>query len=375
MTNRLSIRKFFENNWETMVLWAVLIGFFYLLRSFFLVLFLTFLITFITKGIVNRLSKKFRLNYRLTTVIVFILFIGLLVLVGSWAGPKLIIESNKVLMDLTVAGKQENFESVEEFVDKIIAGVVGEQKAQDFIDSREYAATMQVIKNEAGQAVKAAFPHVLRTVVDLAKFGWQVLVFLFLSIIFSFILVVDWQKIVTKMKELETSRIRTFYLGAMPHLVAFADVLGKALRAQVIIAICNTVLTAAGLWLFNVPNIALLSTVVFFCGFIPILGTFLSSLPILLFGVQIGGLPLMLKLVALIAVVHSFEVYVLNPKITGNILHIHPILVLILILIGERFFGLWGMIVGVPIGFYLITVLMQKDESYLADAQNPDRTD
>jgi len=44
----------------------------------------------------------------------------------------------------------------------------------------------------------------------------------------------------------------------------------EALRAQAIIAVCNTILTAIGLWFFDVPNIALLSTIVCFCGFIPI---------------------------------------------------------------------------------------------------------
>jgi predicted PurR-regulated permease PerM len=360
--NRLSIRKYFENNWETMVLWTVLVGVFYLLRSFFLLIFLTFLITFITKGIVNRCVKRFKLNYRLATAIVFLAFISLLVTIGAWVGPKLIIESNKVVADITGAGGEESFGATERFVDKIIMGVFGQEKAQDFIGSKEYAELMQTLKDEAVKSVKAVFPHVLSAMLDLARLGWKVLVCLFLSIIFSFILVKDWRLIVEKMKELETSRIRTFYLGAMPHLVAFAEVLGKALRAQVIIAAGNTMLTAAGLWIFGVPNIVLLSTIVFFCGFIPILGTFLSSIPILLFGLQVGGLALVLKLVALIALVHAFEAYVLNPRITANILHIHPILVLVLLLLGERFFGLWGMVVGVPIGYYLISVLMQKDE-------------
>jgi len=362
MQNRLSIRKFFENNWETMVLWMVLAGLFYLLRSFFLLIFLTFLITFITKNIVNRCVERFKMNYRLATALVFLVFVGLLGTIGAWVGPKLIIESNRVLTDITGAGGEENLETTEQFIDKIITGMLGEKKAQDFIGSKEYTLMMQTLQDEAGKAVKAVFPHVLSAILNLARLGWKVLLFLFLSIIFSFILVKDWRLIVEKMRELETSRIRTFYLGAMPHLVAFADVLGKALRAQAIIAACNTALTAAGLWIFGVPNIALLSTVVFFCGFIPILGTFLSSVPILLFGVQVGGLPLMLKLLALIAVVHAFEAYVLNPKVTANILHVHPILVLILLLLGERFFGIWGMVVGVPIGYYIITIIIEKDD-------------
>jgi len=64
---------------------------------------------------------------------------------------------------------------------------------------------------------------------------------------------------------------------------------------------------------------------------------------------------------------------VLNPKITGNVLHVHPILVLVLLLVGERFFGIWGMVVGVPIGYYVISVLTMKDESLLkspAEASN-----
>jgi len=363
MNNKLSIRKFFENNWETMVLWLILVGLFYLLRHFFLLIFLTFLITFITKGIVNRCVARFKLNYRLTTAIIFLLFLGLVGAVGAWVGPRLIIESNRVLADIAGAGEQENFETTEQFVDKIIMGVLGEEKAQNFIGSKEYMALMQTLKDEAVLAVKSVFPHVLSALLDIARLGWKVLFFFFLSVVLSFILVKDWRLIVETMKELETSRIRTFYLAAMPHLVAFAYVLGKTLRAQAVIASCNTLLTAAGLWFFGVPNIALLSTIVFFCGFIPILGTFLSSIPILLFGIQAGGLPLAFKLIVLIFAVHSVEAYVLNPRITANILHVHPLLVLVLLLLGERFFGIWGMVVGVPIGYYIISVLAGRDET------------
>ncbi|MDO9541628.1 MAG: AI-2E family transporter [Kiritimatiellia bacterium] len=368
--NRLSIRKFFENNWETMVLWLVLIGFFYLLRPFFLLIFETFLITYITKSIVKGCVGRFKLNYCLTTVIVFLLFVSLLVTIAAWIGPRLIVESNNVLAELAGAGKENDMETAEQFTDKVIIGVLGKEKGQNFIGSNEYIVMMEAFKDGVGKAAKAIMPHVLVTLLDLAKLGWKMMLSLILAIIFSFILVKDWRKITDKMEELGTSRIRTFYLGAMPHLIAFADVLGKALRAQAIIAASNTIITALGLWLFDVPNVALLSTVVFFCGFIPILGTFLSSIPILLFGIQAGGLALGLKLIALIAIVHTFEAYVLNPKITAKVLHIHPILVLILLLIGERFFGIWGMVVGVPIGYYLISVLIENDDNVSPESQN-----
>lgn len=357
------VKKFFWNNWEPMVLWTILIGLFYLLKPFFLLIFETFLITYITKGLVQWAVQRLGLNYRLMTVMVFLLFVGLLGATGAWIGPKLIVESNQIIADLAGEGDQQTREKINRFAEKIVINIVGEQKAQAVIGSSGYTSLMQAMKEEASKAVMAALPRVLEGLLFIAKLGWKIMISLFLAIVFSFILVMDWQRIIAKVRELEQSRIRTFYLGAAPHLLAFADVLGKAFRAQVIIAICNTLLTALGLWVFAVPNIAVLSTVVFFCGFIPILGTFMSSIPILIFGLQAGGLVLVAKLIALIAIVHGIEAYVLNPRITSNILHIHPILVLVLLLIGERFFGIWGMVVGVPIGYYILSILTTKDET------------
>jgi len=361
------VKKFFESHWEQMVLWTILIGLFYLLKPFFLLIFETFLIVYITKGVVQWVVRRVNLNYRLTTVMVFVLFVSLLGAVGAWVGPQLIVESNQVLVEFAGEGDQQTHEKINRSVEKIVVKSMGEEKAQAVIESGEYAAIMKSVKDEAAKAVKAALPHVLDYILRLIRLGWHILISLFLAIIIAFILVMDWQRIAGKMKDLEQSRIRTFYLGAAPHLIAFAEVLGKALRAQAIIAVCNMVLTAVGLWFFGVPTIALLSTIVFFCGFIPILGTFLSSIPILLFGVQVGGLVLVFKLIVLITIVHAFEAYVLNPRITAKVLRVHPILVLVLLLVGERFFGIWGMVVGVPIGYYVISVLTEQEEELGAE--------
>ncbi len=358
-----SVRKFFERNWERMVLWIILIGLFYLLRPFFLLIFETFLITYVAKGFVQWILKRVKLNYRLTVVFVFMLFFGLMVAAGAWIGPKLIIESNQILTAFTSDGEQKTQDKINDFVEDTVVKLVGEKKGQAVIGSEEFSMIMEAMKNEFSKAAKYGLPRVLQTMLHIIKIGWEIMVSLVLAFIFSFILVMDWQKISEKTKELEHSRIRSFYIGSAPHIQAFANVLGKALRAQAVIATCNTIFTAIGLWYFQVPNIALLSTIVFLCGFIPILGTFLSSIPIMIFGIQVGGLPLVLNLVIFVAAIHAFEAYVLNPKITGDILHMHPIVILILLLIGQRFFGIWGMIVGVPIGCYIITVLSTKEEN------------
>lgn len=366
MLEGAGVKKLFANNWEKMVLWAIVIGLFYLLKSFFLLIFETFLITYSTRIVIRWAVKRLNINYRFATVVVFVLFVTLLSAVSGWIAPKLILETNRIVKDFTGSGDQQLREKINCFVENMVKKVVGEEKAQGIIQSAEYVVMMETIKTESTLAFKSALPRVLETLIHLVKLCWEIFFTLILAIIFSFILVIDWQRIANAIKALENSRIRSFYIGAAPHLVAFADVLGKALTAQAIIASCNTLLTAAGIWFFEVPNIALIMTIVFLCGFIPILGTFISSIPIVIFGIQVGGFLLVVKLIILIAIVHAFEAYILNPKITGNVLHVHPILVLVLLLIGERFFGVWGMVAGVPIGYYIISVLTKKEENVFA---------
>ncbi len=362
MIENSGVKRFFEVHWEKMVLWAILIGLFYLLRPFFLLIFQTFLLTYIAKGTVQWIVKRTKLNYRLTVIAVFVFFVGLLFAAGNFVGPRLIVQSSQILADFADSGEQQTTEKTNLFVENTVTKIIGKERGESFIDSQGYASIIEFVKSESSKAVRAAMPGVLQGFLHFLKLSWEILISLIMSIIFSFVLVIDWQKIAETMKKLERSRIGPFYIDAAPHLQAFANVLGKSLRAQALIATCNTLLTATGLFLLGVPNIALLSTIVFFCGFIPILGTFISSIPILLFGIQVGGLPMVFKIVAFVALIHVFEAYVLNPKITADILHIHPILVLVLLVIGERFFGIWGMVVGVPIGYYIISVLIKNDD-------------
>lgn len=370
MNNAAGLSKFFNRHWEKMLLWALLAGLLFLLRPFLLLIFNTFLITFLTKRAVDELVRRTRLGHRVATALVFLVFVGALGLVTAWVGPRLIVESNRIVTDFAGEGEQQTREKTNRFVESIVVRFAGADKGKAFIGSERFTTLMDGATLEVTKFTKAALPALLQNMIHLIRVGWEFLVALLLSIIFSFMLVSDWQRIGRAMEALENSRIRTFYLGVAPHLRAFANVLGRALGAQALIAAVNTVLTAAGLWFLDVPNIALLSTLVFVCGFIPILGTLLSSIPIVLFGVQAGGLMLGAQLVGLIAVIHAVEAYVLNPRITGGFLRIHPLMVLVLLLVGERFFGIWGMVIGVPIGYYIINVLTMPEDATAEDKES-----
>jgi predicted PurR-regulated permease PerM len=76
-----------------------------------------------------------------------------------------------------------------------------------------------------------------------------------------------------------------------------------------------------------------------------------------------SGFGMMLWAIALIAVIHAIEAYILNPRIYGAYLRINPVLVLAVLVIGNHLFGIWGMILGIPVLNYVIRTIRSKSSA------------
>jgi hypothetical protein len=86
-----------------------------------------------------------------------------------------------------------------------------------------------------------------------------------ISLILSFLFLWDWPNIAQGVTNIKESRLSGFYNEVAPSLKVFAQLFGMALQAQTRIAIVNTILTAAGMWLLGIPGLLLLSLIVFLC--------------------------------------------------------------------------------------------------------------
>jgi len=49
---------------------------------------------------------------------------------------------------------------------------------------------------------------------------------------------------------------------------------------------------------------------------------------------------------------------VLSPRIVGKILHLPPVLVMVVLILGEHLAGLWGLLLAVPLSVYIIHALV-----------------
>ncbi len=60
----------------------------------------------------------------------------------------------------------------------------------------------------------------------------------------------------------------------------------------------------------------------------------------------------------MIVFVHVVEAYILNPRILSAVLKINPLLTLIILYVGHSLFGLWGILLGVPVAVYVYRYIL-----------------
>jgi predicted PurR-regulated permease PerM len=371
------------------LVWGLLFGVLYILRPFFLLIFLTFVFAYIQAHGVDGLQHRVK-NRALRVVLVALVFLGFIGAVGYFLAPQLADQVqefardyqkhagalNRTVRDLgkTLHLPKKQAEQLQSFeIEDVLADVIGFGFEGDAEPAKATSPPGEPGEDAPGpggtgppggsgavdaQERAANRAAVRKTVEKLQGIAGNLLGIgssFLLSLLFSFLIVLDLPKLTRAVQNLRFTKIGFIYEEVGDNIKDFGRVLGTALEAQLFIAIANTILTAFGLWLMGLPSLVFLSTIVFFCSFIPVAGVFLSSTPICLVALQVqpnGGVKLMLIAIGLILLIHFIEAYFLNPKIFGHHFRMNAVLVLIVLTVGGKLFGVWGLVLGLPVVNY-----------------------
>lgn len=350
------------------LIWLLLFLVLYLLRSFFTLIFLTFVFAYIQETIVNK-SQSLVASRTTRVVAVASCLLGCLILIGLVLVPRVKEEAEIFAtrlpsyiqaLDKEIYALRERHPTLEQILPAPenswdhIFDVGG--KDFDLSNSPSALLAQQLISAGDDGGTKSAldFKTVVTFLGSIGSGAVAVGSAFLLALLFSFLIVFDLPRLSQTARQLEFSRLSFFYREASGTIVHFCRVLGKALEAQLVISLINTVLTAIGLIALGlVEKVTFLSLIVFLCGFIPVAGVFISSIPIGLVALQEGGGVLVAFALTLIVAVHLVEAYILNPRIYGKHLKINPVVVLIILTIAGKLFHAWGLILGVPICTYV----------------------
>jgi predicted PurR-regulated permease PerM len=150
--------------------------------------------------------------------------------------------------------------------------------------------------------------------------------------------------------------------------------LAGVIRGQLLICLVNGVLTFIGLVIFEIKYAFLLALLAGVFSLIPIFGTILSSIPIVVIALvaseQGASLTPALAILGWIGMIHLIEANFLNPKIIGEAAHIHPVIVVFALLAGEHAFGLVGALLAVPVASMVQTVFLFARRRVLQRAES-----
>lgn len=378
-----------------LLVWSVLFSVLYILRSFFLLIFLTFVFAYIQVSIVNYIQCRWTIHRKACVVMTAVALLCFFISVMIFLIPSVKRQTEGFISQFSTYIErvdQEIIKLSEEypFIKKMAiqlelttptpANGNGNGNGQSVVtisqepsiaekqlqgstseDSPVGALIQQIIGigNETtgisnlNQLIEK-FRNISGRIVSVGS------AFL-LSLLFSFLIVFDLPNLTRLVTDLEYTRLGFFYTEVAYNIKNFAQVLGKALEAQLSIAIINSMLTAFGLYFLGIGKyIAFLSVIVFFFSFIPVVGVFISSVPICLVALQSAGLKTMLLAIILIVIIHLIEGYILNPRIYGSYMRINPVLVLIILTIGGKLFHIWGLILGVPVCTYIFAHAIRR---------------
>ena len=348
-----------------LMVWGMLFGLVFLLRSFFLLIFLTFVFSAIQANGVARVEKYIK-NRAARVVLVAAMFLTVLSMALVFLVPKVKVQTELFISQFSsylVRVDQEILELSIKYplINEVFPKLVVEEKANNQEVTRKglgYSPTRSILQQllKVGEE-SGGIENINYLLSRLGNIGGKIATVtstFLLSILFSFLIVLDMPRLAASVRELEYTKLGFIYLSVADDIRDFSRVLGRSLEAQLLVAIVNSILTAIGITLLGIgEHVAFLSVIVFFCSFIPVIGVIASSVPICLVALQVAGIQTMLLAVLLIAVIHLIEGYILNPRIYGSYMRINPVIILIILTIGGKLFGFWGFLLGVPFCTYL----------------------
>lgn len=146
-------------------------------------------------------------------------------------------------------------------------------------------------------------------------------------------------------------------------IINIDKILERYIFSQFLLSLIIGILTYFVLTLLNVKFALLLALLNGLFNIIPYFGPIIGGIPAIIIALIDSPTKGVWTIIG-IFIIQQLEGNILSPKITGDSTNMHPIIIIILLLIGENIGGFFGMIMAVPIGV-IIKVIYDDINYYL----------
>jgi predicted PurR-regulated permease PerM len=165
---------------------------------------------------------------------------------------------------------------------------------------------------------------------------------------------------------LDSKQLKHEFVGILPRqqrrevlrmIYEFNQIMYSFVVGQAILCAIAGVVVGLGLWMLNVKYPLTLGLLAGLTRAIPIIGPIIGGIPIIGLALVTRGLAVSLAVLAFFTILHFVESKFVMPYMIGDRMKLHPVVIIVVLLIGQEFGGLLGMFFAAPFAALLRVII------------------
>ncbi|WP_341479551.1 sporulation integral membrane protein YtvI [Clostridium cadaveris] len=296
-----------------------------------------FAVSSILKPLISFLSEKLHISRKPLSAIVVLLFyaivVGLLILLGT----RLFISMKELFLKLPDMYSS----SIEPAVYNMFSNIESILGRLDPALVKDIEAITISFSNSLGSVISSVSSTVISSIYSIFSSIPSFFITVILSIISSFFFTIDYTRITTFIVRQFSPKVRDIIFDVKHYIVG---TLFKFIKAYSILMALTFLELSLGFFILRIENGVTIAAIIALLDILPILGTGGILIPWVIIELIRGNVYLALGLATLymlITVVRN----ILEPKIVGAQVGMHPIVMLICMFVGVKVFGFIGLFI------------------------------
>lgn len=286
---------------------------------------------YLLNPLVELLERKLRIKKWLAITILLLLILGVLAASVSLILPPVVDEASDFINE---------YESINRNLNRIVDDVFV------FLEQRGLSESMLgQLEQYLGQFIAWLGSYLVRTLSSALGFILRV-VDLFLILIMVIYFLASGKKMVQNMVDHAPGDLRQ----AVLNLIAGTDhVIWNYVKTQLLIAVIVGAASIIVFLLIGIKFAVLLGVMAGVLNFIPYFGSIIAGTIAAVVALLTGGFQQALITLAAVLIIQQVEGNFITPRFQGKSTGLHPVVILIVILVGNYFWGTIGMFIAVPV--------------------------
>ena len=307
-------------------------------------LFIGLLIAWLVEPAINYFVKN-KVGRKLATVVVYLILIFIIILIAALIVPEFIAQVNELITRIP------NFlKSINTFINDTF------KSTADF----DLSSVKESLINTINNFVNNFTSENLTGIVEKLSSSIKVVSNFVLGILIAFYLSLDFKNVNKYVSILVPNR---FHEDIKKITTPLNEMLRNYVNGTLLSCLFVMILSLIGFLISGVSSPLLFAIFCAITNLIPYFGPYIGGIPVILIGFTMNpyvGFGCLITVV----LVQFLEGNILNPLIVGKAVDLHPVILMLSLLVFEYFFGIFGMVIAVPIVATIKIVLLFFENKY-----------